>query len=93
MSEDNQREAEPGGEKIDGEKEEGEDMDREEKEEIHAGGEEKPEKPEGELKDDYEVRADGVPARVRIVDEEEEYVLTYNVKRPEIRTATEAVLS
>ena len=31
----------------------------------------------------YEVEADGVPARVSILDEEEEYVLTYGVERPE----------
>ncbi|MFB6190819.1 MAG: type II/IV secretion system ATPase subunit [Candidatus Nanohaloarchaea archaeon] len=48
---------------------------------------------EAELEDEYEVEADGVPARVKILDEEEEYVLTYQVQRPEIRTATEAVLS
>ncbi|MFB6190130.1 MAG: type II/IV secretion system ATPase subunit [Candidatus Nanohaloarchaea archaeon] len=48
---------------------------------------------ESRIQDEYEVDADGVPARVRILDEEEEYVLTYKVQRPEIRTATEAILS
>lgn len=48
---------------------------------------------EAELEDEYEVEADGIPAHVQILDEEAEYVLTYEVKRPEIRTATEAVLS
>ncbi|MFB6144087.1 MAG: type II/IV secretion system ATPase subunit [Candidatus Nanohaloarchaea archaeon] len=49
-------------------------------------------KPAGEVEESYEVEADGVPARVQIVDTENEYVLNYNVERPEIHTATEAVL-
>lgn len=40
----------------------------------------------------YQVEADGVPAQVKIVDTEEDYVLNYLVNRPEIDTATEAVL-
>lgn len=45
-----------------------------------------------DVKEKYQVKADGVPARVKIVETEEEYVLNYNVERPEIDTATEAVL-
>jgi len=51
------------------------------------------EEDEGQLKDDYKVKADGVPAHVKIREDDEEYVLLYEVERPEIRTATEAVLS
>jgi flagellar protein FlaI len=46
-----------------------------------------------EIIEEYEVEADGVPARVQIVDTNDEYVLNYQVERPEIRTATEAVLT
>ncbi len=46
-----------------------------------------------EVVEEYEVEADGVPARVQIVDTEEEYVLNYQVERPEIHTATEAILT
>jgi len=46
-----------------------------------------------EVVEEYEVEADGVPARVQIVDTEEEYVLNYEVERPEIHTATEAILT
>jgi len=45
-----------------------------------------------EVKEEYEVEADGVPAKIEIVDTEEEYVLNYDVERPEINTATEAVM-
>ncbi len=45
-----------------------------------------------ELKEEYQVEADGVPANIEIVDLEDEYVLKYRVSRPEIPTATEAVL-
>jgi flagellar protein FlaI len=48
---------------------------------------------DGELVDRYRVDADGVPAQVRISDEDDEFVLRYHVKRPEIKTATEAVLT
>ncbi len=41
---------------------------------------------------EYQVEADGVPAKVTIREEDEEYVLIYGVERPEIPTATEAVL-
>jgi flagellar protein FlaI len=68
-----------------------EELDEKRIEAIETG--EAAEEEEVELQDEYEVNADGVPARVRILDEEEEYVLTYKVQRPEIRTATEAVLS
>lgn len=40
----------------------------------------------------YEVEADGVPARIEIKESEEDYVLIYDVERPEIPIATEAVL-
>ena len=43
--------------------------------------------------DEYDVEADGVPARVKIVDKDGEYVLNYHVERPEIHTATEAILT
>lgn len=45
-----------------------------------------------ETRQKYNVEADGVPAQVSILDEDEEYVLTYQVERPEIKTATEAIL-
>lgn len=45
-----------------------------------------------DVKEEYQVEADGVPAKVKIVETEEEYVLNYLVDRPEIDTATEAVL-
>lgn len=45
-----------------------------------------------EVKEEYQVEADGVPARIQIVDTEAEYVLNYEVERPEIHTATEVVL-
>jgi len=45
-----------------------------------------------ELKEEYQVEADGVPARIEVLDLEDEYVLNYSVNRPEIPTATEAVL-
>ena len=41
---------------------------------------------------EYEVEADGVPARIRIVEREKDYVLNYNVDRPKVKTATEAVM-
>lgn len=41
---------------------------------------------------EYKVEADGVPAHVEIKDKSDEFVLTYDVNRPEIKTATEAVL-
>ncbi|MFB6145152.1 MAG: type II/IV secretion system ATPase subunit [Candidatus Nanohaloarchaea archaeon] len=47
---------------------------------------------QGEIKDEYTVKADGVPAHVQILDTDSEYVLNYMVERPEIHTATEAVL-
>lgn len=43
--------------------------------------------------EEYSVNADGVPAHVTIVDSEDQFVLNYNVNRPEIKTATEAVMS
>ncbi len=43
-------------------------------------------------KDEYQVEADGVPAKVVIKEEDDEYVLIYEIERPEIKTATEAVL-
>lgn len=43
--------------------------------------------------EEYQVEADGVPARVRIVETEEDYILNYEVDRPNIRTATEAMLT
>lgn len=46
-----------------------------------------------EIKEQYQVEADGVPARVEIKDTEDEYVLIYELERPEIRTATEAIMS
>ncbi len=46
-----------------------------------------------EVVEEYQVDADGVPARVQIVEQEDEYVLQYKVDRPEIKTATEAVLT
>lgn len=46
-----------------------------------------------EPREEYQVEADGVPAKIRIKEVEEEYVLIYEVERPEIRTATEAVMS
>ncbi len=46
-----------------------------------------------EVVEEYQVDADGVPARVQIVEQEDEYVLEYKVDRPEIKTATEAVLT
>lgn len=48
---------------------------------------------EYDLKDEYTVEADGVPAHVKIIESEDEYVLNYLVERPEIHTATEAVLN
>ncbi|MFQ3275169.1 MAG: flagellar protein FlaI [Candidatus Nanohaloarchaea archaeon] len=45
-----------------------------------------------ETQEEYQVEADGVPARVKILEKEDEYVLNYHVDRPEIDTATEAVL-
>ncbi|MFB6291839.1 MAG: type II/IV secretion system ATPase subunit [Candidatus Nanohaloarchaea archaeon] len=45
---------------------------------------------EGQL--EYQIDADGVPARVTIEEKEEDYVLRYRIERPEIKTATEAVL-
>ncbi len=44
------------------------------------------------IEETYQVKADGVPAKVEIIDTEEEYVLAYRVERPEIPSATEAVL-
>ncbi len=41
---------------------------------------------------EYQIDADGVPARVTIEEKEDDYVLRYRVERPEIKTATEAVL-
>jgi flagellar protein FlaI len=76
-----------------GEEEPVEDVEELEEKRIEAIEAGEAEEEEVELQDEYEVNADGVPARVRILDEEEEYVLTYKVQRPEIRTATEAVLS
>lgn len=40
----------------------------------------------------YQVNADGVPAKISIKETDEEYVLVYQVQRPEIPSATEAVL-
>lgn len=40
----------------------------------------------------YEVVSDGVPARIEIVKEEDEYVPTYRVRRPHAETATQALL-
>jgi flagellar protein FlaI len=51
------------------------------------------EEAEPETVSQYQVNADGVPARITIVEEEKEYVLIYRVERPEIRTATEAVMT
>lgn len=45
-----------------------------------------------ETKKQYRVEADGVPARVQIAETEDEYVLNYLVERPDIHTATEAVM-
>lgn len=45
-----------------------------------------------DTQEEYQVEADGVPARVKILEKEDEYVLNYHVDRPEIDTATEAVL-
>lgn len=45
-----------------------------------------------EIEEEYQVEADGVPAKIEILSTDEEYVLNYNVERPEIHTATEAVL-
>ncbi|MFB6209842.1 MAG: hypothetical protein ABEJ56_06950 [Candidatus Nanohaloarchaea archaeon] len=46
----------------------------------------------GEVVEEYQVEADNVPAKIEIMEEEDEYVLNYKVDRPEIDTATEAVL-
>ncbi|WEL19292.1 type II/IV secretion system ATPase subunit [Candidatus Nanohalococcus occultus] len=42
--------------------------------------------------DEYKVNADGVPAHIQLKEEPESFVLRYEVNRPEIKTATEAVL-
>lgn len=44
------------------------------------------------VKEEYQVEADGVPAKVEIKQVDDEYVLMYELDRPEIRTATEAVI-
>ncbi|MFB6145207.1 MAG: type II/IV secretion system ATPase subunit [Candidatus Nanohaloarchaea archaeon] len=45
-----------------------------------------------EVKEQYEVMADHVPAQVTIEDDPEEYVLNYKLKRPQPSVATEALL-
>jgi len=40
----------------------------------------------------YRVNADGVPAKISIKETDEEYVLVYRVEKPEIPSATEAIL-
>ncbi len=62
-------------------------------EEIDVPREEQEGPGKKELKEEYKVEADGIPAHVEISETEEDYVLIYEVERPEIRTATEAVLS
>ena len=44
------------------------------------------------IKEAYEVKADGVPARITIGDQESEYVLRYMVDRPEVEVGTEAFI-
>ncbi|QKQ98629.1 hypothetical protein GKQ38_03850 [Candidatus Nanohaloarchaea archaeon] len=46
----------------------------------------------GEVKQQYEVIADHVPAEITIEEEPEEYVLRYRLKRPQPSVATEALL-
>lgn len=45
-----------------------------------------------DIKDQYEVVADNVPAQITIEDDPKEYVLRYKLKRPQPSIATEALL-
>lgn len=46
-----------------------------------------------EVVDKYRIEADGVPAQISITDEGNDFVLRYRVEKPEVHTATEAVLT